>query len=84
MNHMPSYVFMLIAVLVGVAAIYRFRESFVNEFLDNTNQEQTNKHMKSSYDQETSHVRPNGSFNAGPIQGTPTPFRVNMFDSYTV
>jgi len=82
MPSLPTYVVLLIAVLVGLAAVYRFRDHFVPEFIDDTNVRDTERHINSSYVQETNHDRPRGHLNLGPIQGTESPFRVNMFDSY--
>jgi len=79
---LPTYVFFLIAGLIAIAVVYRFRDHFVPEFIDDTNVRDTERHIHSSYVQETNHDRPKYHLDLGPIQGTESPFRVNMFDSY--
>jgi hypothetical protein len=69
-------------VLVLMAVAYFGRETFQPEFLDQSNVERTKAKAKSSYDQTTNVVRPDGRFEAPPIQGMKSPFRVNMWDSY--
>lgn len=68
------------AAIAYVLTTYR-RESFVPEFLDQGNVKKTTSTMKSSYAQDTNHFKPTPMENV-PIDGTPTPFRVNMFNSY--
>lgn len=69
-------------VLVLMAVGYFGREGYQPEFLDQSNVQRTQAKAKSSYDQSTNAVRPDGRFEAHPIQGMKSPFRVNMFDSY--
>ena len=69
-------------VLVLMAVRYFGREMFQPEFLDQSNVQRTQAKSKSSYDQSTNAVRPDGRFEAPPIQGTKSPFRVNIWDSY--
>ena len=69
-------------VLVLIAVGYFGRETFQPEFLDQSNVQRTQAKAKSSYDQSTNAVRPDGRFDAPPIQGMKSPFRVNMWDSY--
>ena len=69
-----------IAVIAYVLSKYR-KETFVPEFLDQGNVKKTTSTMKSSYDQETNHFKPT-PMEPEPIEGTQTPFRVNMFNSY--
>jgi hypothetical protein len=69
-------------VLVLIAVGYFGRETFQPEFLDQSNVQRTQAKPKSSYDQSTNAVRPDGRFDAPPIQGMKSPFRVNMWDSY--
>ncbi len=69
-------------VLVLMAVGYFSRETFQPEFLDQSNVERTQTKAKSSYDQSTNAVRPDGRFEAPPIQGMKSPFRVNIWDSY--
>jgi hypothetical protein len=59
------------------------REQFVPEFLDQGNVKQTAKTGTSSYAQETNHFKLTPPA-PEPIDGTQTPFRVNMFNSYMV
>lgn len=68
------------AAIAYVLTKYR-RESFVPEFLDQGNVKKTVSTMKSSYAQETNHFKPT-PMQEIPIDGTATPFRVNMFSSY--
>lgn len=69
-------------VLVLMAVRYFGRETFQPEFLDQSNVQRTEAKAKSSYDQSTNSVRPDGRFDAPPIQGMKSPFRVNIWDSY--
>ncbi len=69
---------LLVLIVVG----YFGRETFQPEFLDQSNVERTQAKAKSSYDQSTNAVRPDGRFEAPPIQGMKSPFRVNVWDSY--
>lgn len=57
------------------------KETFVPEFLDQGNVKKTVSTMKSSYAQETNHFRPTSKIDEK-IEGTETPFRVNMFNSH--
>ena len=68
------------AVIAYMLSKYR-RESFVPEFLDQGNVKKTTSGMKSSYAQETNHFKPT-PMESIPIDGTATPFRVNMYNSY--
>jgi len=81
-EHLPSIVFLVVAAVIGYAAISGFRQHFVPEFLDQGNVQKTKEMVNSSFKQDTNHVRPDGHFAAPPIQGTESPFRVNMYDSY--
>jgi hypothetical protein len=58
-------------------------ERFVPEFLDQGNVKKTVKTGTSSYDQETNHFKLTPPV-PEPIDGSQTPFRVNMFNSYTL
>ena len=69
-------------VLVLIAVGYFGRETFQPEFLDQSNVQRTQAKAKSSSDQSTNAGRPDGRFDAPPIQGMKSPFRVNMWDSY--
>lgn len=68
------------AAVAYVLSKYR-RESFVPEFLDQGNVKRTTSTMKSSYAQETNHFKPT-PMEETQIDGMPTQFRVNMFNSY--
>lgn len=57
------------------------QETFVPEFLDQTNVMRTAETSHSSYEQKTNHVIPT-PYAQDPVPGTETPFRVNMFNSY--
>jgi hypothetical protein len=78
-------IFGMIAVLVSLILVLtkNKRETFVPQFLDQRNVEKTAKTRKSSYAQETNHFVPMKNPEQ-PIQGSETPFRVNMVNSYMV
>lgn len=80
MNNLPVWLALAFAVLIVYAVMSR--EHFVPEFLDQRNVEKTQDMAKSSYKQTTNAVRPDGRFDAPPIQGVISPFRVNMWDAY--
>lgn len=72
-------------VLAALAIWYvlpKSKETFVPEFLDNSNVERTADRSGSSYVQETNHFKMTPS-NPEPVPGTETPFRVNMYNSFT-
>jgi len=74
-----------VAVAVGLMVVYaliKYTEGFQPEFLDQGNVIRTQETTKSSYAQQTNAVPVDGRFAAPPIQGTESPFRVNMFNSY--
>jgi len=71
-------------VALAIWFIYKFtasREGFAKEFIDNSNEQKTEKTRASSYRQETNSFKPTLPA-PEPIQGIRTPFRVNMYDSY--
>ena len=82
MNHVSSYAALAVAVVVLLAVLHLSRDHFSSEFPPNANVAKTDAMKNSHYKQDTSHVRPNGHFDAPPIQGEKSPFRVNMWDSY--
>ena len=83
MNRVPTWIVFGVAIIAVLAAVSYFaKEGFVPEFLDQSNVERTQDLAVSSYAQVTNSVRPDGRFEAPPIQGIKSPFRVNMFDSY--
>lgn len=74
----------LVLVIAWIAMLLlKKREMFVPEFLDQGNVKQTTKTGTSSYAQETNHFKLTPPV-PEPIDGTQTPFRVNMFNSYMV
>ena len=82
-HNVPVWLSLTVAVIIVYCVITYFRrDHFVPEFLDQGNVEKTQAGAKSSYRQETNAVRPDGRFDAPPIQGVLSPFRVNKWDSY--
>jgi hypothetical protein len=79
-HNLPVWLFLAFAALIVYGVMSR--ESFVPEFLDQRNVERTQETSVSSYSQRTNSVRPDGRFDAPPIQGMISPFRVNKWDSY--
>jgi hypothetical protein len=75
-------VFLVLGLAVMIVYAVMSREGFQPEFLDQKNVEKTQDMSKSSYKQDTNAVRPDGRFDAPPIQGTKSPFRVNVWDAY--
>ena len=77
----------ILAILVGVVllfgVLYRNREPFVPEFLEQTGVKRTSDTRNSSYEQRTNHVPPTAGPDV-PIQGVPSAFRVNAFNSFVV
>jgi hypothetical protein len=85
MNHLPTYVILAVAVVVLLAVLHTTKDHFSSEkMIDDTNVRKTQEMKNSHYKQDTNHVRPNGHFDAPPLQGVKSPFRVNMWDSYVV
>ena len=76
-----------VAVLAGILIVWfvvnRVSEPFVPEFLDQGNVKRTADRAVSSYDQETNHFKMSPNLQE-PIQGTETPFRVNMYNSHMI
>jgi hypothetical protein len=70
-----------IVVLVGL--LYKNVEPFVPEFLEQTGVKRTDDRKHSSYDQTTNHVFPVSGPEV-PIQGVPSSYRVNQFNSFVV
>jgi hypothetical protein len=82
-HRVPEFLALAVAIIFAYCAITYFsRDQFVPEFLDQGNVKKTQDTANSSYRQETNAVRPNGRFDAAPIQGVISPFRVNIWDSY--
>lgn len=79
---------LILFMVVAFAALWLVlrrvkRETFVPEFLDQSNVMKTAKTRQSSYAQETNHFVPMEN-PQDPIPGRETPFRVNQFNSYMV
>jgi hypothetical protein len=74
----------LLVIVVGLLAVWYLsssRETFVPEFLEQTNVRRTAETSGSSYEQRTNHVIPTRvEFEA--IPGVETPFRVNQYNSF--
>jgi hypothetical protein len=73
-----------IAIVGGLFLLWNLvktQETFVPEFLDHTNERVTAAGKHSSFAQRTNHVLPPAGPSIPP-QGSETPFRVNMFNSY--
>lgn len=76
-----GFVALIIAVGIIAMVLLPKREGFVPEFLDQGNVKQTQKTSTSSYAQETNHFKLTPPV-PEPIEGSQTPFRVNMHNSY--
>lgn len=74
-----------ILIVGGILLVWylstRTRETFVPEFLDQSNVKRTADNASSSYEQKTNHAIPT-PYDKDPIPGVQTPFRVNMFNSF--
>jgi len=82
-NKLPTWLVLGTAVAIVLAAVSYFsRQHFVPEFLDQRNVERTQEKSVSSYEQSTNSVRPDGRFDAPPIQGVESTLRVNKWNSY--
>jgi hypothetical protein len=78
-----EFIFIIAGILLVWYLSTRTQETFVPEFLDQSNVKRTAETSSSSYDQKTNHVVPT-PYPQDPIQGMETPFRVNMFNSFMV
>lgn len=80
-----TLILFMIAAFVALWLVLRQikKETFVPEFLDQSNVMKTSKTRQSSYAQETNHFVPMEN-PQDPIPGSETPFRVNMFNSFMV
>lgn len=72
--------FSLLAIVL-LLCVFRMREGFRPEFLDESSYMKTLKTQHSSYAQETNHFKPVPAEET-PIPGQQTPHRVNMAYSY--
>lgn len=83
---MKGLEFMLIVagvLLVWVLSNKVTQETFVPEFLDQSDVKRTAEMSHSSYEQKTNHGVPT-PMQQDPIAGMETPFRVNMYSSYAL
>lgn len=78
---LPTWIVLGLAGLFVIGSMMYFRESFVPEFLEQGNLKRTAERSQSSYSQQTNHVQPIMG-PVVPIDGTQSPFRVNMWNSY--
>lgn len=77
-----------VVIIMGILAVWYLsqqatRETFVPEFLDQSNVRRTAETSSSSYEQRTNHFVPTRP-QEEPIPGVETPFRVNMYNSYMI
>ena len=76
-----------ILIIGGVLLVWflanKTQETFVPEFLDQSDVKRTADASSSSYEQKTNHAIPT-PMQQDPIAGVETPFRVNMVNSYMV
>lgn len=79
-----KFLILLLACAVVGLVIFKQREGFRSEFLDNGNVNRTAQTSASSYEQETNHFKLETGDAFGPLHGVETPFRVNMYNSYSV
>lgn len=78
---MKRTIILLLAVVLIYLLVSRSREGFAAEFVDNTNARNTAANKFSSYAQRTNHAVPVPGPDV-PIQGTQSPFRVNMVQAF--
>ena len=75
----------IIAILAGVlliwAALSRYSEPFVPEFLEQSGVKRTADTKHSSYEQRTNHMVPVAGPSV-PLDGVESPFRVNAFNAF--
>jgi hypothetical protein len=79
-NDAPLVLIVVFAIFVVYSSMTGFLEHFAR-FEDTSNRDKTDALANSSYRQTTNHMRPPDKL-TGPIPGTETPFRVNMFHAY--
>ena len=78
-----EYILIVAGILLVWYLTSRTQETFVPEFLDQSNVKRTAETSSSSYAQQTNHVKPT-PMQMEPIPGMETPFRVNMYNSFMV
>ena len=75
----------IIAICAGLvliwAALSRYSEPFVPEFLEQSGVKRTADTKHSSYEQRTNHMVPTPG-PAVPVDGVESPFRVNAFNAF--
>ena len=73
-----------LAIIAGLVLLWFLMpktEGFQSEFLDRTNEKNTDDNRVSSYKQETNHFKPTRPLE-DKVPGIETPYRVNMYDSF--
>ena len=78
-----EYILIVGGILLVWYLATRTQETFVPEFLDQSDVQRTAEASSSSYEQKTNHAIPT-AYDKDPIPGVQTPFRVNMFNSHMV
>jgi hypothetical protein len=78
---MKSLVATLLVLAVAVLMIFYVLSANRISETETAGIDQTNP--SSSYEQKTNHF-PRPSYSLGPIQGSPTPYKVNQWESYQV
>lgn len=77
----------ILAIIVGIIVLWgilsRNLEPFVPEFLDQSNVKRTAQTRDSSYEQRTNHALPVEGPEV-PIQGVPSSYRVNSYNSFVI
>ena len=83
-----EYVWLIVFSVVTIISIFHWislhsakPDGFVQEFVDRSNEEKTDKTRVASYSQETNHFKPTEAMYEPP-GGMETPFRVNQYNSY--
>jgi hypothetical protein len=72
-----SWLLLISAILVVLAILYKNREPFALEFIENTE----SKKKRSSYDQVTNNIKPPSSLGIPPVSGIQTSYRVNLYEA---
>jgi len=74
-------------IVAGILLVWylssRTKETFVPEYLDQSDVKRTAERSSSSYEQTTNHAVPT-PYDKDPIPGMESPFRVNMFNSHVL
>jgi len=81
---MKSLVATLLVLAVAVLMIfYVLSTAFANRISETETAGIDQTNPSSSYEQKTNHF-PQPSYSLGPIQGSPSPYKVNQWNSYQV